>query len=346
MPPPADVRTAEFSCVLTAKPVKDENVYAALLARCSEEHPRIKRVRRWSRGTIVDTHAENVMARYLVGGHSYTRSLAHGSGGMLFLYGPYVVKVTVSPWVPPAALRDGRCIAAVCAFSLRATGRLQIMVAMDHDAFALSNRIEREKRLPDAAGDARFGIARAQFDRFLACGARELLNNSVVMTDVKLENILASAHDDGGGCFVFGDLESMEELMAEDWDRINVHRVTFECHKKAIRSRRFDVLGMLFGTCCTGIDFGNSYVDARAIANIDKAFAPHQPATFSAAHPFVKDVRAKAPLRPRCVWSRALLQTADAAHPWGKDKLKDRAVAVAILDQAIRDLPPHAHAPT
>jgi hypothetical protein len=259
---------------------------------------------------------------------------------MLFLYGPYVVKMTVSPWVPPAALRDGRCIAAVCTFSLRVTGRLQIMAAMDHDAFTLCARIDRELRQPGAAKDARFAVARTQFDRFLACGLRELLMNDVVMTDVKLENILASAHVEGGGCFVFGDLESMEELLAGDWDRINVHRVTFECHKKAIKSRRYDVLGTLFGGCCTGIDFGNCYAaDGRGIANLDKVFAPHQPDAFGAAHPFVQDVRDKVRFRPRCVWSRALLETADSGHTWGEDKAVDCGVAVTILDQVIRDIP-------
>lgn len=217
--------------------------------------------------------------------HTCTAAFSLGSCGVLFKYGVcndghpiFCVKFIPHACVPPGGLA---ACEAVVANRMFASGRMQLMAHASCDLWSLAQSMKRTHS--NGSINERLSNVRRFYkvSHFLASSLVELISNDVVMTDMKLENILVDRVGDNetyGLC----DLESFSEL---DGSSTHPTRCTFEPCKNAAK---FLVLTTAFATACTAIDFGNSLVDDA----LEVSFGWCQPdatksAEFTLMHPVV-----------------------------------------------------------
>ena len=260
--------------------------------------------------------------------HDCTSSFSLGSSGVLFKYGVgpdgcaiYCLKLIPHVWVPPVGL--SKCDAIV-AHTVFAAGRVQLMVHATSDLWTLAQAMKRVQRHGSRAERMLEVVRFRRISHFLASSVVQLLRNDVVMTDMKLENVLVNdvgANETYGLC----DLESFSEL---DGSSLHPTRCTFE---PCSRSASVAVLTTAFAAACTAIDLGNSLVDEADEVDFDWCYPNAKHADeFTLRHPVVISAtkRMNDHIEP---WVGAL--RALARHKiWGNQAL-DKAFALSVFDR-------------
>ncbi len=258
--------------------------------------------------------------------HSCTSAFSLGSSGVLFKYGTdgdgcaiYCVKLIPHVWVAPEGL--SKCDAIV-AHSVFASGRLQLMACAKSDLWTLAQAMKRVQGVGSTA-DRMFEVSRfRRVSHFLASSVVQLLQNDVVMTDMKMENVLV--HDIGAAeTYGFCDLESFSEL---DGSSTHPTRCTFE---PCVGAANVAVLTTAFAAACTAIDLGNSLVDGADEVNFGWCRPDaKRPDEFTLRHPVVVSAtdRMNDHIEPWVGVLRAL-----ARHKfWGNQTL-DKAFVLSVF---------------
>jgi len=262
--------------------------------------------------------------------HGCTSSFSLGSSGVLFKYGVgadgsaiYCVKLIPHVWIPPEGLSNCDAIVAHAVF---ASGRVQLMPHATSDLWTLAQAMKRVQR---TGSNAQRMFEAARFRRvshFLASAVVQLLRNDVVMTDMKMENVLVN---DVGADETYGlcDLESFSEL---DGSSLHPTRCTFE---PCARAANFGVLTTAFAAACTAIDLGNSLVDDDDEVDFGWCCPDAKRADeFTLRHPVVLSAteRMNVHTEPWVGVLRAL-----ARHRfWGNQAL-DKAFALSVFDRLV-----------
>jgi hypothetical protein len=258
--------------------------------------------------------------------YTCTGALSLGSNGVLFKYGGrdngrsvYCVKFIPHVWTPPRGL--SKC-GSVVSHDVVESGRVQFMACSSGDLWSLSQTMSRAHKTGTIDDRLRDVQRVCRVSHFLASSVAELLTHRVVMTDMKLENILV----DGAGSdetYRLCDVESFSEL---DGSSVHPTRCTFEPCK---RSTACAVLTTAFAAACTAIDFANSLVDTED--QVDFSWCGPGAVlgdTFGLSHPVVVSSTklSNAYTEPWVFVLRAL-----AGHRiWGNQEL-DRAFVLSVF---------------
>ncbi len=291
--------------VVGVSTVPDAAVYAAFVERfgletcpsssSSATHP--KRV--WKEHTR-DEYLQHMVSYVLRDGNRCgqdlvcTDVLMLGASGVLFMYGrdatcvpEFCVKFIPNRWSAPKGLRRCGCLVTHTA---RVEGRLQVMEAGEDDLWSFhatmaEARDAATRRPDDGLASRALHVEVMRFRaaaRFLVAGVLELVQNDVVMTDVKSENVVVWQRGVGGDEFKFCDIESFSEL---DGSSVHPSRCTFEPCKGCAS---MGALTTAFATMCTAIDVANNVVGQHEVVSLASlGLDAARPAEFSLLHPFV-----------------------------------------------------------
>ena len=274
--------------------VDNNDVYAGFLRKFAHEVPtKSHKVRlEWKRRTD-DGHLRYMRQFRLVdtdtgAQHVCTTAFSLGSSGILFKYGTnacdrpiYCVKLIPHTWTAPVGM--ARC-RAIVQHRVCAAGRVQVMPHARRDLWSLAQSTKRAW-LDGSIDEKLHEVKRfRRVSYFLAAAVVELFTNDVVMTDMKMENVIV----DGDGMeetYSLCDLESFSEL---DGSSTHPTRCTFE---PCARCAKLGVLTTAFAAVCTAVDFANGLVDSAAEVSF-KWCDPKtsRPDVFSLSHPFVLSV--------------------------------------------------------
>lgn len=320
-----------FQFSLDSSAVSCHAVYSGFFDAFSREVPSSSRVRHvWAcdtPGAYFD-HMQKFALLDEGNGQVYacTGAMSLGSNGVIFKYGVrdngssvYCVKFIPHPWVPPRGLSD---CGSVVPHGVVESGRVQFMTYSNEDLWSLSQTMSRTHGT-GTIDDRLQNVRRfCRVSHFLSSAVGELLLHRVVMTDMKLENILV----DGGGddeTYTLCDIESFSEL---DGSSVHPTRCTFEPCK---RSAACAVLTTAFATACTAIDFANSLVPVEE--QVDFSWCgpnTSRTAEFGLSHPVVVGATkaSNAYIEP---WVFVLRALARHRH-WGNQEL-DRAFVLSVF---------------